>query len=109
MRATLCSFVFVFAVGCASSQPRRSLEASIASVKTAEELGASQVPQAERVLKYAKKEIAWTRALIANRQNERAQRMAQRAESDAALAIALVREQEARRAAEAAGKATPNP
>ncbi|WP_224197449.1 hypothetical protein [Nannocystis pusilla] len=81
-------------------------------MNTAEELGASQVPQAAQVLRYAKKEVVWTRALIANRKHERAQRMAQRAESDAALAIALVREHEARQAAEQAavtGKATPNP
>ena len=99
MRATFFSLVFVmFAAGCATAPESQELAASIASVNTAEKLGASQVPEAAKALESAKHEVAWARALIVNGKNRRAQLMAERAEIDAALAIALVREHEARRA-----------
>ncbi|WP_245913723.1 hypothetical protein [Nannocystis exedens] len=81
-------------------------------MKTAEKLGAAQVPEAAKALEAAKHEVAWARALLVNRKHERARLMAERAESDAALAIALVRAHEARRAAQQAatqGAAAPNP
>lgn len=103
MRATFISLVVVlFAAGCATAPESRELTSSIASVNTAEKLGASQVPEAARALESAKHEVAWARALIVNGKHGRAQLMAERAEIDAALAIALVREHEARRAAQQA-------
>ena len=99
MRATFFSTVFVlFAAGCATAPESRDLAASIASVNTAEKLGASQVPEAAKALESAKHEVAWARALLVNGKHGRAQLMAERAETDAALAIALVHLHEARRA-----------
>ena len=58
----------------------------------------------------AKNEVTWARVLIGHGRHERALLMSRRAETDAALAIALVREREARRAAEqAAGTTAPSP
>jgi hypothetical protein len=113
MRAPFFSLVFVFfAVGCATAPSKQALAESIASVNTAEQLGASEVPQAAKTLEYAQHEVAWARALMVNGRHERAMLMARRAESDAALAIAIVREQKARQAVEqAAGRSetAPNP
>lgn len=103
MRATFFSLVVVlFAAGCATAPESQELAASIASVNTAEKLGASDVPEAAKALQSAKYEVAWARALTVNGKHGRAQLMAERAESDAALAIALVREHEARQAAKQA-------
>lgn len=95
------------AAACASyPQPTESLAASMASVQTAEQLGASQVPQAELALKMAQDEVERTRALMADEKNKRAHLMALRALSDAELAIALVREHQARLEAQRADATT---
>ena len=97
MRAPFISVVFVcFAVGCATAPAKQALSGSVDSVHTAEKLGAAKVPEAAQALEYAQHEVAWARALLINGRHERALLMAQRAESDAALAIALVRAHEAR-------------
>ncbi|MCY1056486.1 MULTISPECIES: DUF4398 domain-containing protein [Nannocystis] len=113
MRAPLFSLVFVFfAVGCATAPAKQAVNDSIATVNTAEQLGASEVPQAAKALDYAQHEVAWAKALLINGRHERALLMAQRAESDAALAIVIVRQHKAREAVEQAatpGTTAPNP
>ncbi|WAS95079.1 hypothetical protein [Nannocystis punicea] len=113
MRAPFISLVFtMFAVGCATAPSKQALSDSAASVNTAEQLGAANVPQASKALEYAQHEVAWAKALMINGRHERALLMALRAESDAALAIALVRAFKAREAAEQAatpGATAPNP
>jgi hypothetical protein len=111
MRAPFLSLVFVFlAVGCATGPAKQALAESVDSVNTAEQLGASQVPQAAKALEYAQHEVAWARALMVNGRHERAMLMARRAESDAALAIAIVRRQKAMEAVnQAAGQSAPAP
>lgn len=102
---------------CATARPpTESLAESMAAVRSAEELGAPRVPQAAAALKLAQDEVDRTRALMSDAQNGRARLMALRAASDADLAIALVREDQARRSAEraaertsAAAQATPTP
>lgn len=89
--------------GCATfPPPTDSLAASMASVQTAERLGAEQVPQAALSLRLAQDEVERTRALMADEKNRRAHLMALRAASDAELAIALVREHHAQMEAQRA-------
>lgn len=88
---------------CATVRPpTESLADSMAAVRSAQELGAPRVPQAAAALKLAQDEVARSKALMADEDNRRARLMALRAASDADLAIALVRENEARLAAERA-------
>jgi hypothetical protein len=89
--------------GCASfPTPTDSMASANESVRGAEELGAEDVPQAALKLQLAREEIAKAKALVADGENEPAFYQALRASNDAELAIALVREDEARKVAEAA-------
>lgn len=102
------------AAGCASvPPPTESLAASMASVQTAEKLGAAEEPQAALSLKRAQDEVERARALMADKKHRRAALMAERASSDAELAIAQVQERgaidEARRAEVSAAEPRPNP
>lgn len=91
------------AAACASfPTPTDSMATAIASVRGAEELGAEEVPQAALQLQLAREEIAKAQALVAEGENESAHYQALRASNDADLAIALVREDEARKGAAAA-------
>lgn len=93
----------VFATACASfPAPTDTLANAIAGVRAAEEVGADEVPQAALALQLAREEITKARALMAEGENEPAYYQALRAATDAELALALVREQEAARAAESA-------
>jgi hypothetical protein len=94
---------FVFATACASfPPPTESLANAIASVRGAEEVGAADVPEAALQLQLAREEITKARALMAQGDNEPAHYQALRAANDADLAIALVRANQAHKAAEAA-------
>jgi hypothetical protein len=96
-------FTFIFATGCASfPAPTETMAEAIASVRGAEEVGAEEVPVAALQLQLAREEIAKARALMAEGENEPAYYQALRAAHDAELAIALVRETEARQVAKKA-------
>jgi hypothetical protein len=96
---------FVFMTACASfPPPTDSLANAIASVRGAEEVGAADIPEAELQLQLAREEITKARALMAEGENEAAHYQALKATNDAELAIQLVREKQAREAAEAAEK-----
>lgn len=75
---------------------------AMASVRGAEELGAAEVPRAALQLQVAREEIAEAKELMADGENELADSKAKRASEDADLAIALVREDQARNNAKAA-------
>jgi hypothetical protein len=97
----LCGFAFVAA--CASfPPPTDSMATAVASVRGAEEVGAADVPQAALALQLAREEVAKANALLAEGENEDAHYQALRASNDADLAIALVREDEAREGARTA-------
>ena len=68
----------------------------------AEEVGAEDVPKAALQLQLAREEIANAKSLVVEGANESAHYQALRASNDADLAIALVRENEARKGAKAA-------
>jgi hypothetical protein len=96
---------FLFATACATyPPPTDTLANAIAAVRGAEEVGAEEIPQAALALQLAREEIAKARALMAEEENEPAYYLALRATSDADLALALVREEQARKEAEAAAQ-----
>ena len=89
--------------GCASTPPPTDRMASaVAATRSATELGATSVPQAELHVKLAEEQTAKARNLIAQGDNEHADLVLRRAQADAELAVALAREDATRRQAEQA-------
>jgi len=76
--------------GCTTA-PLRT-EASTSGIRTAEEAGAANVPQAALYLQLAKEELELAKGLAAKGEEEEAAAMLKRAESDAELAVTLSHE-----------------
>ncbi len=87
--------------GCATKQALHT-DASTAAIRSAEELGAPNVPQASLHLQLAKEELEAASKLNAAGDADEAKSMLLRAEADAELAIALSRVASERAEAEAA-------
>lgn len=101
---TVASLALV-AAGCGSATPpAKDITQADASVRAAEEVGAATIPAAALHLKMAKDQIAVAEKLIANDEMELAQEALRRASLDAELAVALSREEESRREANAVGQ-----
>jgi len=84
-------------VACASSPPPHEREASsAAAIRAANEVGASQVPQAALHLKLAQEQLERARAQMKNGDNEEAAYTLLRAQADAELALAIAREDKTR-------------
>ena len=79
-------------VGCASyPAPTDHLANSYASIRAAQEVGATASPQAALYLKLAQEEQAKAKGLVAQDENEKADSMTMRANADAELAMTLAR------------------
>ncbi|HEU4581652.1 MAG TPA: DUF4398 domain-containing protein [Polyangiaceae bacterium] len=93
-------------VGCGGGypEPRNQLIASEAAVRAAEVAGAQDGPQSALHLKRAREQVESGKSLIQEGENERAEWVLRRAQSDADLALAVATE-EARRKQAAAAKA----
>ena len=92
MKELIMSVAVMGLVGCTSVQiPADRLERSEASIRGAEEVGASGVPLARLHLQLAKDQTVTAKKMAANGQ-ERALLVLARAEADAELAIGLARE-----------------
>jgi hypothetical protein len=106
LTALLLTALAASAAGCGASRPPPTdhLATAIAAVHGAQVAGAPQVPKAALQLKLAEEQVAQARRMIENGENERADYMTLRAFNDAQLAVALVREQEAKTRAENAAK-----
>jgi hypothetical protein len=102
----LLAAVSVTAAACGASRPPPTdhLATAIAAVHGAQVAGAAQIPKAALQLKLAEEQVEQARRMVKNGDNERADYMTLRAFNDAQLAVALVREQEARTRAENAVK-----
>jgi hypothetical protein len=85
-------FFAVLALGCASSSELRT-ESSTSAIRTAEEVGATEVPRAALHLQLAKEEMARAVELAEKGDKDKAGSLLKRAEADAELAILLSREQ----------------
>ncbi|MDP2273981.1 MAG: hypothetical protein Q8N23_35500 [Archangium sp.] len=91
MKKTLSIAVLALA-GCATVQlPADRLQGSEASIRSAEELGASNVPAARLHLQLAKDETLAAKKLAADG-DDRAELVLARAEADAELALGLARQ-----------------
>jgi pyridoxal biosynthesis lyase PdxS len=83
--------------GCASyPAPVQRLAQAEAASRSAQETGANSIPQGQLHLRLANEEIARAQALMADKDNERADFVLMRAQSDAELALGEAREQQAR-------------
>ena len=103
MKKSISIVVVLAAAACASHPPPTDrLANAIAAARAAQEAGAAQVPQAALQLKLAQEQIAQARAQMEDGENERAHYLALRASNDAELAVALARENSARKRAEEA-------
>ena len=82
----------IFLGGCATAGPSgESMEATAASIRAAEELGAPRVPQASLHLQLAKEQSEHAKQLVAKGAAEEAGFLMMRADADAELALALAR------------------
>jgi len=90
---------FAMAVGCASAPPVAEQEASSASIRAAEEVGATHSPQAALHLQLAKEQFE---AAKNEEDKDKAVRILARAQADAELALAEARTEADRAEARAA-------
>jgi hypothetical protein len=92
VKALMMSTAVLGLLGCSAVQiPTDRLERSEASIRAAEEVGASGVPAARLHVQLAKDQTATAKKLAADG-DERALLVLERAQSDAELAIGLARE-----------------
>jgi hypothetical protein len=94
----------LFGLGCGGAAvPAEKLTDAESSIRAAQEVGGSSVPQAQLHLKLAQEQVATARKLSADGENERAALILLRAKADAELALALARDAQAQQSLEAAG------
>ena len=85
--------VALSAVGCGGAPPPVSKVASTQSaIRAAHENGAEAIPASQIYLKYATDQMATAEKLIKEGDNEKAEWVLSRAESDAELSVALAKE-----------------
>jgi hypothetical protein len=102
--AILCLGWAITGCGGGYPEPRNQLTAAEAAVRAAEVAGAQDGPQSALHLKRAREQVDSGKSLIQEGENERAEWVLRRAQSDADLALAVATE-EARRKQAAAAKA----
>jgi len=93
----------LIALACGSApQPTERLATAQAAVRAAKEVGAKEVPQAQLHTQLAEEQVTQAQKMIEDGDNERAEIVLRRATADAELAVALARENESQKQAEAA-------
>lgn len=99
----LLASIGLLSMACASApQPTERLASAQAAVRAAKEVGAKDVPQAQLHTQLAEEQIIHANKLIDEGEMERAEMVLRRATADAELAVALARESQSQRQAEAA-------
>jgi hypothetical protein len=79
-------------VGCATAPPPERMETSAATIRAAQEVGASEVPQAALHVQLAREQAQRAKGLLEQGERARAESLFARAQADADLALALARE-----------------
>lgn len=104
LRPTRLGWAFAFvALGCGSSPvPVEKMASSEAAIRAAREMGAPDEPKAALHLRLAQEQLEQAKALSKEGDNERAETVLMRAQSDAELALALAREKKSKTEAEKA-------
>lgn len=87
------------ALGCAHTLPEYATESSASAIRTAEEVGASDVPKAALHLQLAKEELDQAKALFAEGRKDEAVSLLDRSAADAELAVTLARQDAEKQAA----------
>lgn len=83
-------------VACATApKPTEQVAESEAAMRSAQEVGAAQVPQAALELQLAEEELTKAKELMKDDKNEEARQMVMRSRVDAELALALTRQSQA--------------
>jgi hypothetical protein len=95
--------LFLFGACASAPQPTERLVSAEGAMRAAQEVGANQYPQAQLHAQLAKEELERAKKLIADGDNERAERLLWRATADAELAVAVTREGNSKKEAAAAG------
>lgn len=90
--------------GCGASYPAptQRMADTMAAERSAEEVGAKDIPQGQLHLKLAQEQLAQAKTLMANGENRKAEFMLVRARGDAELALAMSRAWNAKKEAQAA-------
>ncbi|MFT3922927.1 MAG: hypothetical protein QM778_10365 [Myxococcales bacterium] len=96
----LCALALTTAACASYPAPTEHLASSVAAARGAQEAGATQVPEAALQLKMSEEQITTAKKMMAKGNNEHADYMTLRAYNDAALSLALTREEAARRRAQ---------
>jgi hypothetical protein len=114
MKILTTSFVAgigLMALACGSTpQPTERLASAQAAVRAAKEVGAKDVPQAQLHTQLAEEQVQQAQKMIEDGDNERAEMVLRRAQADAELAVALTRENDSQKQAQAAEAAlSPQP
>jgi hypothetical protein len=79
-------------VSCATAPPPEHMETSAATIRAAQEVGASEVPQAALHVQLAREQAEHAKGLLAEGERAEAESLFARAQADADLALALARE-----------------
>ncbi|MCA9586157.1 MAG: DUF4398 domain-containing protein [Myxococcales bacterium] len=106
MKSPITSLVllapFLWACGATFPPPTQRMADAKAAERSAEELGANDVPDAKLSLKLAQEQIAAAEKSMVDGENRRADSLLVRAKADAELSIAQAREKKARTETEGA-------
>jgi hypothetical protein len=103
LRFPFLTVVVLFGAACATSTPpNEKAESSSASIRAAEEVGATHSPEAALHLQLAKEQYEFAQRLPSPSDKPRADRLMRRAQADAELALALARSDDDRAQAQAA-------
>jgi hypothetical protein len=104
LRLSIPALAFVICAGCASTTPpvNEKATASSASIRAAEEVGATHDPSAALYLQLAKEEFEHARMLTGANDKDKANRLLMRSEADAQLSLALARSENDKAAAQGA-------
>jgi len=86
-------------------QPTERLVSAQAAMRAAKEVGADQYPQAQLHAQLAQEQLERAQKLIADGENEKAERLLWRATADAELAVAVTREGNSKKEAAAVEQA----
>ncbi|XXX73074.1 DUF4398 domain-containing protein [Sorangium sp. So ce134] len=91
--AALAALLGLVLAGCGGSMPppNDQLAESQAAIRAADEVGAETDPQATLHLKLAREQLEKAKKLIEAEENEAALRLLERAEADAELALAIAK------------------
>ena len=101
-RAGIAALLLAAAACGGAPQPTEHLASAQAAIRGAKEVGLDKVPQAQLHAQLAQEQLDKALRLIADGDNEEADRLLRRAKADAELALAMAREAQAKQEAERA-------